>query len=199
MSRRERRDGDRRPSERRDSQPDEEQQRHPGDADVQEGDSLTALKAILAKVAALLQPLKLTQEESISLVEQLYGSVLETDVKLAGEADDRRKSSVLAHIENTTITRSGDKIVVDYPKVRKADAPEKALTEAAPSERAPAEAAPSERAPAEAAASEGAAADTPAAEAPAETVAAETPAAEASAPEAAPSETAPVESPPTES
>lgn len=170
MTRRDRRDGERRPSDRRDSQPDDEQQRHPGDADVQEGDSLTALKAILAKVAALLQPLRLTQEESISLVEQLYGSVLETDVKLAGEADDRRKSSVLAHIENTAITRSGDKIVVDYPKVRKADAPEKALPEAASSESAPAE------------------------RAPVETVAAET-----LAPEAAPAETTSAESPPAES
>jgi len=150
MTGRDRRDRERRPSERRDSQPDDEQQRHPGDVDLQEGDSLTALKAILAKVAALLQPLKLTQEESISLVEQLYGSVLETDVKLAGEADDRRKSSVLAHIQNTTITRSGDKIVVDYPKERKADAPaetpapETPAPEAAPSETASAESTPAE-------------------------------------------------------
>ena len=149
MSRRERRDGDRRPGERRDSQPDDEQQRHPGDVDLQEGDSLTALKAILAKVATLLQPLKLSQEESISLVEQLYGSVLEMDVKLAGEADDRRKSSVLAHIRNTTITRSGDKIVVEYPKERKADAPGTAPPESAAAVTPVPEAAPSETASAE--------------------------------------------------
>jgi hypothetical protein len=115
MSRRDRRDSDRRPSERRDAQPDDEQQRRLGEPDPQEGDSLTALKAILAKVAALLQPLQLGQDESIRLVEQLYGSVLETDVKLAGEADDRRKSSVLAYIHNTTVTRRGDEILVEYP------------------------------------------------------------------------------------
>ena len=114
MSRRERYDGDRRPGERRDGQPDDEQQRRPGD-EVQEGDSLTALKAILAKVAALLAPLQLSQDESISLVEQLYGSVLDMDVKLAGETDDKRKSSILAHIQNTSITRSGGKIAVEYP------------------------------------------------------------------------------------
>jgi hypothetical protein len=116
MSRRDRRDGDRRPSDRRDSQPDDEQQqRRPGDAEAQEGESLTALKAILAKVAGLLASLQLTQDESISLVEQLYGSVLDMDVKLAGETDDRRRSSVLAHIQNTSITRVGGKVVVEYP------------------------------------------------------------------------------------
>jgi hypothetical protein len=117
VSKRDRYDSDRR-GDRRDSQPDDEQQRRSGEAEAQEGDSLTALKAILAKVAALLNPLQLTQEESIRLVEQLYGSVLETDVKLAGEADDARKSSVLAQIQNATITRAGDKIVVEYPSAR---------------------------------------------------------------------------------
>jgi hypothetical protein len=154
MSKRDRRDGDRRPGERRDSQPDDEPQRRPGEVDMQEGDSLTALKAILAKVAALLQPLKLSQEESISLVEQLYGSVLETDVKLAGEADDRRKSSVLAHIQDTIITRSGDKIVVEYPKERKAAVPgtspsEGVTPEASAPEAATAETPSAETAPAE--------------------------------------------------
>lgn len=116
MSRRDRRDGDRRPSERRDSQPDDEQQqRRPGEAEAQEGESTTALKAILAKVAGLLASLQLTQDESISLVEQLYGSVLDMDVKLAGETDDRRRSSVLAHIQNTSITRVSGKIMVEYP------------------------------------------------------------------------------------
>jgi hypothetical protein len=115
MTKRDRRDGDRRPAERRDVQPDGEQQRRPSEADMQEGDSLTALKAILAKVAALLSPLKLTQDESISLVEQLYGGVLEMDLKLAGETDDKRKSSVLAHIQNTKISRNAGKIVIDYP------------------------------------------------------------------------------------
>lgn len=141
MSRKDRRDGERRPSERRDSQPDDEGQRRSNEPNPQESDSLTALKAILAKVAALLEPLRLTADESIRLVEQLYGSFLETDVKLAGEADDRRKSSVLAHINNTTVTRGGDnKIVVEYP------VPAAPRPEAAPSEAPAAQAAPSAQA-----------------------------------------------------
>lgn len=117
MSKRERRDGDRRDRdmERRDGQSDNEYQRRAGETDAQEGESLTALKAILAKVATLLQPLQLTPEESIRLVEQLYGSVLEMDVKLAGEADDARKSSVLAHVQNIIVRREDDKLVVEYP------------------------------------------------------------------------------------
>jgi hypothetical protein len=110
VSKRERYDGD-----RRDNQPDEEQHRRSGEIDLQEGESLTALKGILGKVASLLKPLQLSPEESIGLVEQLYGSVLEMDVKLAGEADDTRKSSVLAHIQNTTVRREGDTLVVEYP------------------------------------------------------------------------------------
>jgi hypothetical protein len=153
---RDRREADRRPSERRDGrdsrdsrdgQPDDDQQRRPTEAEAQEGDSLTALKAILAKVAALLKPLQLTQDESIRLVEQLYGSVLEMDVKLAGEADDARKSSVLAHIQNTTVTREGDKIVVDYPVDRGRQAEEPAAT-AATEPAAPATAPAARRPPA---------------------------------------------------
>jgi hypothetical protein len=131
MSKRERRDSDRRDYDRRDydrrdSQPDDEQQRRVGEGDLQESDSLTALKAILSKVAALLRPLQLTSEEAIGLVERLYGSVLDTDMKLAGEADDTRKSSVLAHIQNTDIRREGGRLVVEYP------APEALATPAAP-------------------------------------------------------------------
>ena len=100
MSKRDRRDSDGRDRgrdyDRRDSQPDDEQQRRAGESDALEGDSLTALKAILSKVAALLKPLNLNAEESIRLVEQLYGSVLDMDVALAGEADDTRKSWTLA-------------------------------------------------------------------------------------------------------
>ncbi|NLO26991.1 MAG: hypothetical protein GX113_02250 [Actinobacteria bacterium] len=116
MSKRERRDGDRdRWSDRRDNQPEDEQQRRSGEAEAQESDSLAALKVILSKVAALLKPLQLNQEESIRLVEQLYGSVLDMDVKLAGEADDTRKSSVLSHIQNTTISRDGNRLIVEFP------------------------------------------------------------------------------------
>lgn len=118
MSKRERRDGDRdRWSDRRDNQPEDEQQRRSGEAEAQESDSLAALKAILSKVATLLKPLQLNQEESIRLVEQLYGSVLDMDVKLAGEADDTRKSSVLSHIQNTTIGRDGGRLIVEFPAV----------------------------------------------------------------------------------
>ena len=138
MSKRDRHDGDRgrdrdRDRDRRDSQPDDEGQRRSGEADIQEGESLTALKAILSKVAALLNPLQLTPEESIRLVEQLYGGVLAMDVKMAGEADDTRKSSVLAHIQNTNVSRAGDKIVVEYPTARR-PAPEADRTETAPAE-----------------------------------------------------------------
>jgi hypothetical protein len=150
VSKRDRHDGDRR-GERRDSQPDDEQQRRMGEPDAQEGDSLTALKAILSKVASLLNPLQLTQEESIRLVEQLYGSVLETDVRLAGEADDARKSSVLAQIQNATISRVGEKIVVDYSATREPAAEAAPARPAeSPSSESPSGGAPrSDRPPAE--------------------------------------------------
>lgn len=152
MSNKPRRDGDRRQSdrsdradrgERRDQQPDDDQQRRPGE-DTQESDSLTALKAILGKVATLLNSLKLTQDECTSLVEQLYGSVLDMDLKLAGETDDKRKSSVLAHIQNTKVTRAGGRLVVEFPKVE-TPKPAPAAAKAAPktdSKPASAQAAP---------------------------------------------------------
>ena len=118
MTKRDRYDGERRDPERRDNQPDGEPQRRPGEAERQEGESLIALKGILAKVASLLKPLQLTAEESTDLVEQLYGGVLEMDVKLAGESDETRRSSVLAHIQNTTVRRVGDRVVVEYPTGR---------------------------------------------------------------------------------
>jgi hypothetical protein len=122
VTRKDRRDGERRDDrredrrdDRRDGQPEDDQQRRAGEAEVQEGESLTALKGILAKVASLLKPLKLTPDESTRLVEQLYGSVLEMDLKLASESDDTRKSSVLAHIQNTVVHRDGEKLVVEFP------------------------------------------------------------------------------------
>lgn len=130
MTKKEKRDGDHRQNDRRDAQPGDEQQRRPGEAETQEGDSLVALKAILAKVAALLGPLKLTRDESTSLVEQLYGGVLEMDLKLAGETDDKRKSSVLAHIKNTKITRNDGKIVVEYPAEQKSGESDRAKSSA---------------------------------------------------------------------
>ncbi|MBC7293092.1 MAG: hypothetical protein H5T84_03100, partial [Thermoleophilia bacterium] len=80
MSRSSRRDGDRRENGRRQDESQERQpaaetpeRQHAGESGGAEGDSLTALKAILGKVAALLKPLQLTPDESIQLVEQLYG------------------------------------------------------------------------------------------------------------------------------
>jgi hypothetical protein len=147
VSKRERHDSDRR-GDRRDSQPEDDQQRRQGTSDGQEGDSLTALKAILAKVAALLNPLHLSAEESIKLVEQLYGKVLETDLQLAGETDDTRKSSVLAAIQNATIRREGERVVVDYASAEELaaekpdpDRPEAAQT-SAPATNEAADAAP---------------------------------------------------------
>lgn len=106
---------DRRDVERRDGQPGEEPHRHTVEIDIQESDSLTALKGILTKVASLLKPLQLGPDEAIHLVEQLYGSVLEMDVKLAGESDETRKTSILAHIQNTDVRREGEQLVVEYP------------------------------------------------------------------------------------
>jgi hypothetical protein len=153
MSKRDRRDSDGRDRDRRDDrrdyQDDEGQQRRMGEGDIQESDSLTALKAILSKVASALRPLNLTADEAIRLVEQLYGSVLDMDVALAGEADDTRKSSTLAYIYKTTIRRDGDKLVVEFPtaeELRRGDAPpaEAAAPAAAPAPgpQAPAQAAP---------------------------------------------------------
>lgn len=158
MSKKDQRDNGRR-GDRRDSQPEDDHQRRTGDIDTQESDSLAALKAILGKVAKLLKPLQLTQDESIRLVEELYGKVLETDLQLAGEADDTRKSSVLAAIQNATIHRENGKIVVDYStapvETPGAEAPAQgtpgsagAAPGAAPVEAAAAEAPTQETAPA---------------------------------------------------
>lgn len=146
MSKRDRRDGDR-GRDRRESQPDEEQQRRLGEADLQESESLTALKAILSKVASLLNPLQLSQEESIRLVEQLYGSVLAMDTKMAGESDDSRKSSVLYHVQNTAISRTGDKLVVEYPPPRTAATDAATATDATTATDGVAAAADTPRAP----------------------------------------------------
>lgn len=119
MTRRERRDGDNRDSsrdgDRRDTQPDSDQKPRQSQTEMQEGDSLTALKVILTKVASLLKPLQLTPDESIRLVEELYGNVLDMDLRLAGEADDTRKSSVLSHIQDAVIRRERDELVIEYP------------------------------------------------------------------------------------
>lgn len=120
MSKKERREPERRDSnreiDRSEGQPEQGQTAPAGDKELQEGDSLTALKGILAKVAGLLKPLRLTPEEAIGLVEQLYGRVLEMDLKLAGEADDTRKSSVLSHVKDTVIRRDGETLVVEFPE-----------------------------------------------------------------------------------
>jgi hypothetical protein len=120
VSKKERRDseksGGRGDADRRDTQPEQGQNSRPSEQEPQESDSLTALKGILAKVASQLKPLQITPEEAIGLVEQLYERVLEMDLKLAGEADDTRKSSVLSHIQDTVIRRENDALVVDFPQ-----------------------------------------------------------------------------------
>ena len=119
MSKKERRDFDQHESPVDEEQ--QQQQQQPQQAaeqergERQEGDSVAALKAILSKVSGLLKPLQLTSDESIKLVEDLYASVLAMDLQLAGETDDKRKASVLAHIENTVITREDGRIVVTFP------------------------------------------------------------------------------------
>lgn len=80
----------------------------------QERDSLAALKNILLKVAQLLKPLGLTPSESTNLVERLYESVIELDVKLAGEPDEARRGEMLALVEQATIRRVDGELVIDF-------------------------------------------------------------------------------------
>jgi len=188
MSKRDRRDGDGRDRDRRDmgrdrdrDWEDEGQQRRSGEGEILEGDSLTALKAILSKVATQLKPLNLSADESIRLVEQLYGRVLDMDSALAGEADDTRKSSTLAYLQNTAIRREGDRVVVDFPTpedLRAAEAAKAAPgaetaaaaappAPAAPQPQRPPQTAPAQASPAQAARTAEAPAPAPFGEAPA--------------------------------
>ena len=50
-----------------------------------------------------------------SLVEQLYESVLEMDRTLAGESDEDRRRSLLAHVQNAEIRRVDDELKIEYP------------------------------------------------------------------------------------
>lgn len=81
----------------------------------QERETLAALKAILIKVASVVKPLGLTPEESTDLVQRMYASVLEMDARLAGEADDARRNSMVAHVRDAVIRREDDVLVVDHP------------------------------------------------------------------------------------
>jgi hypothetical protein len=136
VGRRDRRD-DRRDFERRENSQDQDQNR--GEQELQEGDSLSALKVILAKVAALLKPLQLNSDEANKIIEQLYGSILEMDSKLAGESDDTRKAAFLAYIKGADIRREGGQIVIDHRQSAPAAAPpvEGAQEASAPEEPAP--------------------------------------------------------------
>jgi hypothetical protein len=80
-----------------------------------ERESLVALKSILTKVAALLRPLGLTPDEATDLVQRMYESVLEIDSRLAGESDEKRRAMLLSHVENATIQREDDVLVITYP------------------------------------------------------------------------------------
>jgi hypothetical protein len=85
-----------------------------GDFGDSERESLVALKGILMKVAGLLRPLGLTPEESVDLVERLYESVLEMDMRLAGESDETRRERILQHVQTATIRREDDVLVIEY-------------------------------------------------------------------------------------
>jgi hypothetical protein len=94
-----------------------ERDRDHGDGDLgEERETLAALKNILLKVAQLLRPLGLTPEESINLVERLYESVLELDIKLAGEPDETRRARMVDIVQQATIRREDGQLVIDYPR-----------------------------------------------------------------------------------
>jgi hypothetical protein len=80
-----------------------------------ERESVIALKSILAKVGPLVKPLGLSQDECTDLVQRMYESVLELDVLLAGESDDRRKHTLISHVRGAEISREDDRVVVTYP------------------------------------------------------------------------------------
>ncbi|HZK49668.1 MAG TPA: hypothetical protein VFD74_08720 [Thermoleophilia bacterium] len=110
MARRERRDGRGESRDDYDSQPDRNGAPH-----EPERETLTALKAILVKVASVVKPLGLTPEESTDLVQRMYGMVLELDAAMAGETDESRKASMVAHVKSSVIRREDDVLVVDHP------------------------------------------------------------------------------------
>jgi hypothetical protein len=94
-----------------------ERDRDQGDHDLnEERETLVALKNILLKVAQLLRPLGLTPEESTTLVERLYESVLDLDVKLAGEPDETRRARMVDVVQQATVRREDGELVIDYPR-----------------------------------------------------------------------------------
>jgi hypothetical protein len=105
--------------ERRDLQPDRDRERErfdEGEMSMEpEREALLALKSILTKVAALLRPLGLTPDEATDLVQRMYESVLEIDNRLAGDSDEKRKALILSHVENASIQREDDVLVITYP------------------------------------------------------------------------------------
>jgi hypothetical protein len=109
VARRERRDGPMDRQERDYDRPDND-----GEYNDNERESLVALKGILMKVAGLLRPLGLTPEESVNLVERLYESVLEMDMRLAGDTEESRREQILQHVQTATIRREDDVLVIDY-------------------------------------------------------------------------------------
>jgi hypothetical protein len=66
------------------------------------------------KVAGLLRPLGLSPEEAVNLVERLYESIIEMDMRLAGESDESRREQILQHVQTATIRREDDLLVIDY-------------------------------------------------------------------------------------
>ena len=113
MARRERRDGRGESRDDYESQPDRNGPQ--GAPHEPERETLTALKAILVKVAGVVKPLGLTADESTDLVQRMYGSVLELDAAMAGETDEARKISMVAYVNSAVIRREDDVLVVDHP------------------------------------------------------------------------------------
>ena len=113
MARRERRDGRGDPRDDYDNQPDRNGPQ--GAPHEPERETLTALKAILVKVAGVVKPLGLNPDEATDLVQRMYGSVLELDAEMAGETDETRKASMVAYVTTAVIRREDDVLVVDHP------------------------------------------------------------------------------------
>lgn len=113
---------------RRDQSP--ERERIEVEQEEPERESVTALKGILGRIAALLKPLGLTPEEATNLVQRMYGNVLEVDGRLVGESEEKRKQVLRSYVERADIRREDDELVVEYPPL---NLPEPQPEPAAPS------------------------------------------------------------------
>lgn len=97
-------------------EPQNNRNQNTGNSYETERESVVALKGIMAKIAPAVKPLGLSPEESTELVEKLYGTALEMDMKLAKEPDAKRRRLILQHLEDTTIEREDGELVVNFPE-----------------------------------------------------------------------------------